>query len=63
MLSSLCLTDYREQILEMSVSDKSQIAQALTSLPCGLEAEDVEDFCALAQYYANKTPSSFREVS
>lgn len=34
----------------------------LASFPSGLEAEDIEDFCALAQYYASKTPQSFRRV-
>ncbi|CAG2194518.1 TBC1D23 [Mytilus edulis] len=34
--------------------------EVLTSFPSGLEAEDIEDFCSLSQYYASKTPQSFR---
>lgn len=52
----------REQILNMPNEEKSKIIDALSCLPCGLETEDVPDFCSLAQYYSNKTPSSFREV-
>lgn len=56
-------TDYfREQVLSMQEDTKSNIAEFLTLLPAGLELEDVPDFCSLAQYYAAKTPSSFREV-
>lgn len=29
-------------------------------MPCELEADDVMDFCTLAQYYSTKTPSSFK---
>lgn len=29
-------------------------------MPCALEPDDVVDFCALAQYYSIKTPSSFK---
>ncbi|XP_046664875.1 TBC1 domain family member 23 [Homalodisca vitripennis] len=60
-LGLVMVVNAREQILELSGESKDKIAEVLTSLPCGLEAEDVEDFCSLAQYYANKTPSSFRE--
>lgn len=36
--------------------------EVLTSFPSGLEAEDIEDFCSLSQYYASRTPQSFRRV-
>lgn len=35
----------------------------IASIPGQLEAEDIEDFCSLAQYYASRTPQSFRKVS
>jgi hypothetical protein len=38
------------------------IADKLISFPSALEADDIEDFCSLAQYYATKTPQSFRRV-
>jgi hypothetical protein len=38
------------------------IVHTMTSMPCALEADDVTDFCSLAQYYALKTPGSFRKV-
>lgn len=31
-------------------------------IPCHLEAEDVEDFCALAFHYMSCTPHSFTKV-
>lgn len=37
--------------------------EMLASFPSGLEAEDIEDFCALAQYYGSRTPQSFRRVN
>ena len=45
------------QQLALVFSDK------LATFPSALEADDVEDFCSLAQYYASKTPQSFRRVS
>jgi hypothetical protein len=52
----------REQILSMKNENKQNIVDTLSSMPCGLEADDVTDFCSLAQYYALKTPGSFRKV-
>ena len=51
----------REQILSMKDNDKQSIIDAIAAMPCALEAEDVTDFCSLAQYYAMKTPSSFKQ--
>ena len=39
------------------------VIDTLQCLPAALEAGDIEDFCSLAQYYATKTPQSFRTVS
>lgn len=44
----------------MKDDDKQSIIDAISMMPCALEAEDVTDFCSLAQYYAMKTPSSFK---
>ena len=52
---------YREQILGMKDDDKESIVNTLAAMPCALEADDVTDFCSLAQYYAMKTPSSFKQ--
>lgn len=51
LIYNTCLRNFIFSLLEM-----------LISFPSGLEAEDIEDFCALAQYYATKTPQSFRRV-
>ncbi|RZF36047.1 hypothetical protein LSTR_LSTR005863 [Laodelphax striatellus] len=61
-LSLVMVVNAREQILKMKEESKSKLAEALMSLPAGLEVEDVPDFCSLAQYYTVKTPSSFREI-
>jgi hypothetical protein len=52
----------REQILSMKSENKQNIVDTLSSMPCALEADDVADFCSLAQYYALKTPGSFQKV-
>lgn len=50
-------TSCREQILTMKDDDKQSIINALAAMPSALEADDVTDFCTLAQYYAMKIPS------
>jgi len=42
---------------------KATVMDALSMMPCDIAADDTSDFCTLAQYYASKTPSSFRAVS
>ncbi|XP_011500394.1 PREDICTED: TBC1 domain family member 23 [Ceratosolen solmsi marchali] len=59
-LSLIMVINAREQILSMKDENKQSIIDALAAMPCALEAEDVTDFCSLAQYYAMKTPSSFK---
>ena len=44
----------------MQDDEKQKIINVLNTMPCALEAEDVKDCCTLAQYYAMKTPSSFK---
>lgn len=50
-------------MLLLASQSAAEIADTLRALPSGLEAEDIEDFCSLARYYAAKTPPSFRKVS
>ena len=52
----------RDQVMLMETSSKQEIVDALAAAPGGLEAEDIEDFCSLAQYYSSRTPQSFRRV-
>lgn len=59
-LSLIILINGREQILSMKSESKDQIVEMLSNMPCALEVDDVMDFCSLAQYYNNKTPSSFK---
>jgi hypothetical protein len=61
-ISSFAIHFNREQILSMKNENKQNIIDTLSSMPCALEADDVADFCSLAQYYALKTPRSFRKV-
>lgn len=60
-LSLIMVINAREQILSMKDNDKQSIIDAIAAMPCALEAEDVTDFCSLAQYYSMKTPSSFKQ--
>ncbi|XP_052258806.1 TBC1 domain family member 23-like isoform X2 [Dreissena polymorpha] len=59
-MALVILVNAREQILEAENRDKQFIVELISSFPSALEAEDIEDFCTLAQYYASKTPQSFR---
>lgn len=59
-LSLIMIVNAREQIISMTNESRESIIQTLTNMPSALEADDVCDFCSLAQYYSMKTPSSFR---
>lgn len=59
-LSLIILVNGRHQILAMKDEPKENIVKFLSNMPCALEIDDVVDFCSLAQYYALKTPSSFK---
>ncbi|XP_065342943.1 TBC1 domain family member 23 isoform X2 [Cloeon dipterum] len=59
-LALVMLVNAREQILSMKDDTKAIVVDALSMMPCDIVAEDTSDFCTLAQYYATKTPSSFR---
>ncbi|XP_021923260.1 TBC1 domain family member 23 isoform X2 [Zootermopsis nevadensis] len=60
-LALVMVVNAREQILSMKNENKQNIVTTLSSMPCALEADDITDFCSLAQYYALKTPGSFRK--
>lgn len=59
-LSLIMLVNGRDQLLAMKDQPAENIVKFLTDMPCALEPGDVVDFCSLAQYYAVKTPSSFK---
>ncbi|XP_050506713.1 TBC1 domain family member 23 [Diabrotica virgifera virgifera] len=59
-LSLIMVVNARDQIISMNDENRDKIIASLNNMPCGLEADDVSDFCTLAQYYALKTPVSFR---
>ncbi|XP_077985076.1 TBC1 domain family member 23-like [Glandiceps talaboti] len=59
-LALVILVNAKEHILTLTGESKQTIVTSIAEFPCQLEAEDVEDFCSLAQYYASKTPQSFR---
>ena len=48
--------------MESTGVSREEVASTISSLPCQLSAEDVEDFFSLAHYYASRTPQSFRKV-
>lgn len=60
-LCLIMIINARELIMQMKNEEKSAIIEALTAMPADLEANDVSDFCSLANYYSLKTPMSFRE--
>ncbi|ESP04792.1 hypothetical protein LOTGIDRAFT_229906 [Lottia gigantea] len=58
-MSLVILVNARDIIL-LSDESKPNLIETMSMFPSGLEADDIEDFCALAQYYYNKTPQSFK---
>lgn len=48
--------------MNLKDEEKPKIVEVISLLPSNLTAEDVTDFCALAQYYDSKTPASFKDV-
>ncbi|CAL1283385.1 unnamed protein product [Larinioides sclopetarius] len=58
-LALVIVINAKEQLLEMRDADKKSIIEELSSMPCRLEAEDVEDFCTVAFHYISCTPPSY----
>ena len=48
--------------MQDSAASQADICHTISSLPRQLSAEDIDDFFSLAQYYAARTPQSFRKV-
>nr|CAB3266834.1 TBC1 domain family member 23-like [Phallusia mammillata] len=61
-LALVILLNAKEQIMmsDVGTSDKQETIESLINAPSVLTAEDVDDFCLLASYYNDRTPSSFR---
>jgi len=59
-LALVIVVNAKDQVMLMESNDKSDIIKALLVAPGALEADDIEDFCSLAQYYSSRTPQSFR---
>ena len=59
-MALVILINARDTILESKDQSKEEIIDIISSFPQALEADDVEDFCSLAQYYASKSSQSFR---
>ncbi|XP_032227094.2 TBC1 domain family member 23 isoform X2 [Nematostella vectensis] len=55
------IVNAKDQIFELKTASKADILDLIASIPSQLEVEDIEDFCSLAQYYASRTPQSFRK--
>ncbi|XP_054716052.1 TBC1 domain family member 23-like [Uloborus diversus] len=58
-LALVILINEKEQLLLMKDDDRQSIIETLSMMPCGLEPEDVEDFCTVAFHYMSCTPRSF----
>ena len=52
----------REVLMQDSSASSDDLCSTISSLPCQLSAEDIDDFFSLALYYAARTPQSFRKV-
>ncbi|XP_043190713.1 TBC1 domain family member 23-like isoform X1 [Amphibalanus amphitrite] len=59
-LSLVILVNAKDQILELKGKPRAQIVSTVASLPCFIQADDVPDFCELANFYSMRTPKSFR---
>uniref|UniRef100_T1IWL1 TBC1 domain family member 23 n=1 Tax=Strigamia maritima TaxID=126957 RepID=T1IWL1_STRMM len=58
-LALVILINAKDQII--ASNNKETIISLLNQAPTSLEADDVQDFCSLAQFYASRTPQSFRK--
>ncbi|CAF0721847.1 unnamed protein product [Didymodactylos carnosus] len=60
-LALVLLMFAKEHLFKMSGADKSEIIKFLSQAASNLSANDLEDFCSLANHYASNTPQSFRK--
>ncbi|XP_028405165.1 TBC1 domain family member 23-like [Dendronephthya gigantea] len=59
-LALVMIINAREDVMAPD-QEKSDILDIISEFPSQLAADDIEDFCSLAQYYSSKTPQSFRK--
>ena len=48
--------------MENPDATEEELCATISTLPSQLSADDMDDFFSLAQYYASRTPQSFRKV-
>lgn len=51
------------EMLNLHVFTSLFTLDMITNFPSQLGADDIEDFCQLAHYYAVRTPNSYRKVT
>lgn len=59
-LALVILVNSKETLLADTESGQRGLAESIATFPCLLGSEDIDDFCQLAQHYAELTPQSFR---
>ncbi|PIK57657.1 putative TBC1 domain family member 23-like [Apostichopus japonicus] len=59
-LGVVILVNAKDHVQSLEDGSRQEIAESLASFPSQLEVDDISDFFSLAQYYASKTPQSFR---
>ncbi|PVD26951.1 hypothetical protein C0Q70_12099 [Pomacea canaliculata] len=60
-LALVLLVNAKDTILEMKDQSKQAVIENIISFPQALNAEDIEDFCSLAEHFCAKTPQSFKK--
>ncbi|XP_062499540.1 TBC1 domain family member 23-like [Corticium candelabrum] len=58
-LSLVILINAKETIME-GENSHDELIETISSFPCQLGADDVDDFCSLADYYITRTPQSLK---
>ncbi|KAL8598400.1 hypothetical protein ACOMHN_032677 [Nucella lapillus] len=59
-LALVLLVNSKETLLDTKDLPKQALIEHIAAFPQALEAEDIEDFCSLAQHFSAKTPQSFK---
>ncbi|XP_050538037.1 TBC1 domain family member 23 isoform X2 [Daktulosphaira vitifoliae] len=60
-LALVFIINARDYVFSLKHQPKLELIQLLKNLPSQLSIEDIHDFWTLAEYYDNKTPSSFKK--
>ncbi|XP_050538055.1 TBC1 domain family member 23 isoform X4 [Daktulosphaira vitifoliae] len=61
-LALVFIINARDYVFSLKHQPKLELIQLLKNLPSQLSIEDIHDFWTLAEYYDNKTPSSFKKL-